>query len=167
MCSITTLNSLSKTHCHYILEPKFTFLLLCKINVLSDLYLLVNLYNKLMLQCVGLMQKGRRKAHGTEEHPLWEHKAGNASLTSKSFIFQNIDDLHYCQLAHFLLTATWLWLLSFLPVVFSRCSLPRARISVILNLSFASSLGRLPAMSRLWEGWWYGIYCRRNTKGGW
>lgn len=39
------------------------------------------------------MQIGRKKARSTDEHPLWDHKAGKASFTTESFIFQNIDNL--------------------------------------------------------------------------
>lgn len=67
-------------------------------------------------------------------------------------IFLNIDNAVWCQLTWFLFMAPWLWSLLFLPVVFSWYNLPRARISVILNLSCASSLEGFPVMSRPGEG---------------
>lgn len=84
-----------------------------------------------------------RQKGGTDEHPLWDHKAGKLILFPSHSSSKNIDDLHWRQLAQFLLRATWLRSLSFLPVVTSQCSLPRVTISVILSTFFASSLGRL------------------------
>lgn len=71
---------------------------------------------------------------------------------SRVTIFLNIDNGIGCQLTWFPLMAPWLWSLLFLPVVFSWYNLPGARISVILNLSCASSLEGFPIMSRPKEG---------------
>lgn len=71
---------------------------------------------------------------------------------SQVTVFLNIDNLLWCQPLWFLLMAPWLCSLLLLPVVFSCYILPGARISVIHNLSCASSLDGFPATSRPEEG---------------